>query len=114
MARSGGLNGRRISWNASEDGFGRAGRAAKARAAILFQLGLGTQKTAAAYAKGREAIDTADGRALVSRALAYYRLAAWLGGIDRPPMISQPRSCGSILTIVSPSSVTRYKKFPDL
>jgi hypothetical protein len=39
-------------------------------AAILFQLGLGTQKTAAVYAKGREAIDIADGRALVSKALA--------------------------------------------
>jgi len=39
-------------------------------AAIMFQLGLGTRRTADLYAKGRDAVDLADGRALVNKALA--------------------------------------------
>ncbi len=39
-------------------------------AAVMFQLGLGTRRTADLYAKGRDAVDLADGRALVNKALA--------------------------------------------
>lgn len=39
-------------------------------ASLLFQLGLGTRKTAALYASGRETLDTVEGRSLVNRALA--------------------------------------------